>query len=486
MPIPNAKVTKNDGATGVVRPGAKGIVAIIAPSSAGTANVPQAYTKPNLVVADLGYGMLPDFASYVMSASGNPVVLVKGTTSTAGTYGTVAHSGAGTSVVTTTVGTPNDDYVARIRFITGGTIATAGGTFVYSLDGGVTESAVQTLGVATSFLIPNSGVTFSFAAGTTLAGQTETVTTVGPRMTTSDVTTALEALRVSAQPWEMVLLGGHDATSATITLIDTWLAAREAEGRYRAFIANSIMRATAQTEAAYATAMDTAFSASATIRGAVGTDGGDCVSTIPGRGITQKRPTALALAGRLAKVNYGVDAAYVADGPVPGFKLADSKGNPNNHDEGLYPGLDALRLVSLRTFDRKAGTFITNANVLSSQGSDFVWMQHVRTMNRACEISYDVLTNQLSRGVNKSPVAGPNGEVYIAEEDAQRIEALVNQALTELRGQVSDLRFELSRTDNIGSNGPVTLNGAVKISSLAYVKEFNTNASFVRTISVQQ
>jgi hypothetical protein len=280
---------------------------------------------------------------------------------------------------------------------------------------------------------------------------------------------------------------GHDATGATISLIDTWLAAREAEGRFRAFIANAVMRAPAtQTEAQYLTAMDTALSPSATIRGCVGADGGDCVSTIPGRGITQKRPTSLALAGRLMATNYGVDAAYVSLGPVAGFKLGDAKGNPNNHDENLYPGLDGIRLVTLRTFDRKAGTFITNANVLSSQGSDFVWMQHVRTMNRACEIAFDVLTQQLSRGVNKSQKLGPNGEVYIAEEDAQRIEALVNQALSELRGQVSDLRFDLSRNDNIGANGPVTLNGALKIAALSYVKQFTTNASFVRTISVQQ
>lgn len=484
--IPNATVTKNDGGTGVVRPGAKGICAIIAPSSAGTVNQPTAYTKPSLAVNDLGYGMLPDFGSYVMVVSGNPVVLVKGTASIAGVYGTVAHTGAGTSVATATVGTPNDDYNARIRFILPGTIGTAGITYVYSLDGGLTESAVQALGTATSIVIPNSGVTFSLAAGTILAGQLESVVCTGPRMSTSDVSAALDALRTSSQPWEMVLLAGHDCVAATITLIDTWLAARETEGRYRAFVANTVFRTPAQTEAQYATALDTALTPSATIRGAVGADGGDCVSTIPGRAITQKRPTALALTGRLMAINYGVDAAYVSLGPVAGFALGDSKGNPNNHDENLYPGLDALRFATLRTFDRKSGTFITNPNVLSTQGSDFVWMQHVRTMNRACEIAYDVLSQQLSRGVNKSPRGGPNGEVFIAEEDAQRIEALVNQALSELRGQVSDLRFELSRTDNIGSNGPVTLNGAVKIAALSYVKQFNTNASFVRTISVQQ
>jgi hypothetical protein len=484
--IPNATVTKNDGGTGVVRPGAKGICAIIAPSSAGTVNQPAAYTKPSLALNDLGYGMLTDFASYIMAVAGNPVVLVKGTASTPGAYGAVVHTGAGTSVVTATVGTPNDDYNARIRFILPGTIGVAGITYVYSLDGGLTESAAQALGTANTIVIPNSGVTFSLGAGTVLAGQLELVPCTGPRMTTSDVSAALDALRTSSQPWEMVFLAGHDCVAATITLIDTWLAAREAEGRYRAFVANTVFRTSAQTEAQYATALDTALTASATIRGAVGADGGDCVSTIPGRAITQKRPTALALTARLMDIDYGVDAAYVSLGPVPGFALADSKGNPNNHDENLYPGLDALRFATLRTFDRKSGTFITNPNVLSTQGSDFVWMQHVRTMNRACEIAYDVLTQQLSRGINKSPKAGPNGEIFIAEEDAQRIEALVNQALYELRGQVSDLLFSLSRTDNIGSNGPVTLNGAVKIAALAYVKQFNTNASFVRTISVQQ
>jgi hypothetical protein len=62
----------------------------------------------------------------------------------------------------------------------------------------------------------------------------------------------------------------------------------------------------------------------------------------------------------------------------------------------------------------------------------------------------------------------------------------VNQSLTELKSQVSDLRFTLSRTDNIGANGPVTVNGDIKLSALAYVKEYDVNASFVRTVTVQQ
>jgi hypothetical protein len=486
MGVPITKVTKLDGNTGVVKPSSKGIVAIIAASSSGVANQPTMETKANLAVNDFGYGVLPDFAAHIMSVSGNPVLCVKSTASTAGTNGMVTNTGAGTSVLTAT-GTPNDDYSVLVTFIAGGTQGVTGITYTYSLDGGLTTSAVQALGVATSITIPNSGVVVSLGVGTVLAGQTCSFSTTGPRLTTGDITTALDALRTSSQPWEMVLIASHDATSATITLVDTWLAAREAEGRYRTAILNAVPRTQgSQTEAAYLTAQTTAWQGVASIRCCVGADVGDLVSVLPGRGITQQRPVSLALAARAAKINYGVDPAYVQDGPVTGFGLSDTRGNPKNHDENLYPGLDALRLVSLRSFDRKAGTFITNANVLSTQGSDYVWLQHVRTMNRACELAFDILTNQLSRGVRKNPKAGPNGEIFIAEEEAQRIDALVNQSLTELKSQVSDLRFTLSRTDNIGASGPVTVNGDLKIAPLAYVKEYDVNAAFVRTVTVQQ
>lgn len=487
--IPNVKVTKLNGNTGTVKPGSKGVHAIIAPSSAGTVNQPQAVSKVSIAQSSFGGGLLVDAAAYMMAASGNPVLMIKGNATTAGTNSAVTKVGTGTSVITAT-GAPIDDYSVLLTWIVGGTQGITGPTYTLSLDGGKTTGPVTALGVAVTIAINMgtvvTGSSFALAAGTFVAGDTATITCTGPRMTSTDVTNALDALRTSGASWEIVTILGHDGIGASVTLVDAWLALREAEGRYRGFIMNNAFRTVAsQTEAQYLTAQQTVWSGVASIRGCVGYDGGDLISVLPGNGITQKRPTALALAGRAAKIAYGTDPAYVQDGPIPGFALADTRGNPNNHDENLYPGADALNLVSLRTFDRKAGTFITNANVISSVGSDFVWIQHIRTMNRGCEIAFDTLTSQLSRGVGKNPKPGPNGEIYIAEEDAQRIEALVNQNLAELRGQVSDLLFTLSRTDNIGANGPVVLNGELKISALAYVKEFDVNASFVRTITVQ-
>lgn len=491
MGLPAVQITKNPANTGNVTPSEKGICAIIAPCQKGTQNQPASYSKPSSALSDFGYGVLTDDAAYVMGVSGNPVLLVRATASTAAVYGAMTLTGTGTTTPSGT-GAPLDDFNVVVTITLGGIVGTGPISYTYSLDGGVNTSAVQALGTATEIDIPNSGVAIALthsSSQTLVTGDVITFTTTGPRMNNTDLTTALEALRTSALPWEIVLVGGLDATSTTITTLDTWLAAREAEGRFRGFVVGARPKGfgvPGETEAAYSTAMQTAFGSSASIRGCVCADVGDLASVLPGRGIVQQRSSALALAARLMKIDFGTDAAYVSDGPVPGFALADSRGNPNHHDENLYPGLDDLRLVTLRSFERKAGTFITNANVISTQGSDFVYAQHFRVMNRACEIAYDILTNQLSRGVHKNPKPGPGGAIYISEEDAQALEQLVNAALQELVGQVTALKFVLSRTDDIGANGPITLNGQVEIEALAYAKKFNINASFVRTISVQQ
>jgi hypothetical protein len=485
--IPNARVTKNDGNTGVAAPSSQGICAIIAPCAAGVANQPASATKAGTVLTNFGLGILTEYAAHMLDVTGKPVVLVKATASTAAAYGTVAFAGTGTSVPTAGATAPVDDFDVLVEIVVGGTRGTDGITYTESLDGGKTVSAVKALGTATSIVIPNSGVTILLAAGTLVAGDTITVKTTSPRLTTADVSAALEALRVSQLRWEYLLVGGHEATATTVSILDLWLAAREAEGKFRGFIVNARPRGAAETEAEYAIAMATAFNAAASIRGHVCVDGGDVVSSVPGRGITIKRGTALALAARLMKIAYGTDASFVEDGPVAGgFTLADAVGNPNNHDEAMYPGLDDLRLVTLRSIDNKTGTYITNPNVISPIGSDFVWAQHVRTMNRACELVYAKLTGQLSRGLRKNLKPGPLGEIYVAEEDALLLDAMANADLNELRGQVTDLRFRLSRLDDVGSNGPKILSGDLEISSLVYVKGFAVNASFVRSISVPQ
>jgi hypothetical protein len=481
------KFERSDGNTGVAAPSSRGICAIIAPSQSGVANQPTSVVRVGAALTAFGLGPLTEAASYMLATAGNPVVLVKATASTAATLTGIVESGTGTMVPTDNASSPIDDFAVLVEFMAGGTVGTAGITYRASLDNGLSYLPVTNLGVSNTLTIPNSGVSFTLGVGTVTAGDTFVAVATGPRLTSGDISLALEALRVSTLDWEGMTILGHDAVAATVTLVDAWLAARETDGYFRFFMLGARRRGAAESEATYRTAMGTEFATSSSFRGCVGADGGDTVSSVPGAYVpTFFRTAALTIMARTMLVAYGTDPGYVADGPVPGFALYDERGNPKHHDERTSPGLNAIRLSTLTSRVRRSGTYIEGANLISSAGSDYVWIQHARVMNRACEIAYSVLSSEISRGVATSPKKGANGEIYIAEEEALRIDGIVNAALSELRGQVTDLVFRTSRVDNIGSNGPATLNASLEVAALRYIKGIYVKTSFVRSISVQR
>lgn len=490
--LPNSRFFKSDGNTGVVKPSTTGILAIIAASAIGVANQAGTFARDQDVVAAKGLGPLLEYAAYHMDNSGNPVLLITPTCTTAATYSAIDVTGVtGTSVVTAAGSAPFDNYDVTVIIKNGGTIGVAGITFIYSLDG-VTFSPLQALGTATSITLnapvlgTTSGVGFALAAGTFITGDTWHCTTTHAQMTNSDLVTALEALRVSRLPWDAVLVDG-DFSSTLLTTLDTWLAAREATGVFKHGYMNTRMKTlpapSGETEAAFATAMGTLTASSSSIRVDVGCDGGDLPSPITG--LVHRRPVSLAVATRKLSHPVGVDPAEKDLGPIPGFQISDANGNPKWHDEALFPGLDDLRLTTFRTFNDDAGVFITNARILSPANSDYVYDQHAFTMNAACAIAYPLLNNQLSKGVRKQDPDPTTGKIYILEDDAAAIEATINPPIeAALKGQVNASAFILSRTDDFSSNAGATATGFVEIESLEYIKNFNITSKFVKSISV--
>lgn len=486
MTLPKTRITKVDGNTGSVSQSATGVLAIIATCASLTPNVAASFARQDLALAATGQGPLIEYAAYVMPITQNPVLLVAPTASTAASYGTVTHTGVlGTSVPSAGATNPLDDYQVVVTCVVGGTIGVAGITYTYSLDGGLSVSAVQALGTATTLTIPNSGVSFVLAAGTLLAADTFSCNVQHARMTTGDLTAALEALRVSRIPWDDVLIDG-ECTAATITLVDAWLTARESEGKYHCAYLNTRHKnlpvPSAESEATFAAAMATLVASSASIRLSVGTDAADLTSSVTA--LTLPRPTSLFLAARVMSIPIGRDAAFGEDGPLPGPQISDANGNPKWHDEALYAGLDDQRLTTLRTENGANGVFITNPLLLSPAGSDYVYVQHARVMNAACTVAFQVLTRELSRGVRKKAPNPQTGKIYIDERDARAIEAMVNEALAvPLEGQVTDFLFTLSRTDDLSANSGATVNSNMQIETLAYIKQINVNAGFAKSIS---
>jgi hypothetical protein len=491
--LPAVTVTKNVFSTVGAPVSQVGILAIAACSSTGTVLQPGGYTRSDLAVTAFGNGPLPEYAAYNMQVANAPTTLIKGNATFAGRYITaVSTSGSGTALATAAVsGTPYDRYAVVIAITLGGTLGTGPISYTYSLDGGNTVSGVQSLGTAVTFTIPNTGVTFTFTTALTLVtGDTLTVYTDRPLMNDTDVTNVLNTLATNRLPWEGIYLDSS-VSSSTVGLVDGILSGWEAKGIFKFAILNTPYKNEpepgAETEAAYTTRLQTLVGNQTSIRLCLGADGAHVPSAITGYNL--KRPTGMLLASKAMSFgnNFGIDPAYVAEGPIQGAQIADGNGNAFDHDEDLYPNLDGLRLVTCRSFSSAGpqGVYITNANTMQPTGGAFPYLQFVRIANQAATIAWAILTTQLSRGVRKNPKADPvTGAVYIFEPDASTIEALVNDAFVQpFKGQVSAIRFSLSRTDNLNAT-PVTVTGLISIVALAYIKGIAVQLQFNKTIQV--
>lgn len=490
MPTPAVSISKNTFSTQQA-PAVNipiGVLAIAACSSTGSTGTVGGFARSDLAVTAYGYGPLTDFAAYDIAVANQPVTLVKGVSSFPGSYsGLTTSTMTGSSLVTMSGSTtPFDHYNVVATVPQGGTIGTPGIQLNFSLDGGTTYLGNVALGTANSYTIPNTGVTFSFGAGTLGTGDKFSVNSERPLMNDTEVLNTLTFLGNSRVPWEGVLIDSS-CTSATVGLVDTFLSGLEGRGIYRFALLNSRMKneplPTAESESAYAASLQTLFGNQTSIRVCVGADGAHTPSQITGWNL--KRPTSLLAAARAMLIPIGEDPAYVARGALNGAQIADGNGNPYDHDEDLYPTLDSLRLMTCRSFapGGPQGVYLTNANVIQPNGGQFPYLQFVRLANVACATAWSVLTTQLSRGVRKNPKADPvTGAVYIFEPDAAAIESLVNSALIQpLKGQVSSFAFSLSRTDNLAAN-PTIVTGLLDIVALAYIKGYQIQFQFSKTL----
>ncbi|MDB4946231.1 MAG: hypothetical protein JWP97_5765 [Labilithrix sp.] len=488
MTLPRLTYGRSDGNTGSARSAPIGIFAIIAACSAGVAAKPTSTTSKDQAVASFGTGELPEFAAYMIPVADKPVVLVKATATTLGSYGALTTTGAPgstPSAITAGATKPVDRFRVVVRFPVGGTIGTAGITWQFSLDNGKTWSAVSALGTATSIVLTDTGITLLLGAGGILAGETVAFTTRGPVLSLADITSCLDALKATGLSFEAILIGSVDADATMINGVRTALAGFMSRGLSKRAILN-VRAYTPGTETAqaYIDAL-TVISTAGRVGTRVDVCADGCYIPSPIRGISMWRPTALALAARIAKISLGTDAAYVADGPVDSATIFDDDGSTICWDEAVTPGLDDQGFVTLRTLARRAGCFVGNPRVFSPIGSDYVFDQQERTMCVAEERTYDFLTEELSAKKRKEPVPGPQGQVYMLEADLADIEqraTLDVQAV--LRGEVTDVRVSLARTDDVGANSGAVITATVEISSLIYIKGFAVTTRFVRSFTI--
>jgi Protein of unknown function (DUF2586) len=489
MTLPSVTINKQTFNTGQAPPSGLGTMFFAAGAQTGTANQPALWSNTALALTQYGGGPLVEYGAYEIDVANAPAGLIRTTTSVAATHNLVTSVTGGSAITVNNAFTPYEHYSVHVVFTQGGTVGTPGILYTYSVDNDTHTSGVQALGTANLLTIPGTGCSYSLGAGTIGTGDSFVDYTERALASDTDLPATFTALQNCLIPWEGIYIDSL-VTSATVGLVDTWLQSLEKLGQFHFAILNSRFKTepipTAETEPAYLTAMTTTYANAVSSFGdvSVGADGGHVASAITG--FFLKRPTGVLLTTRAALIAIGEDPAYVGRGELPGVTISNPGGNPFDHDEYLFPGLDSLRLTTLRSFapGSEQGSYIGNANTMQPSGGDFPWLQLVRVMNAACTICWAQLTKNLSRGVRKQAPSVPNGPVYIFEPDASSIEALVNDPLAiQLKGQVTDQRFSLSRQDDLSQNNAV-VHGVVSIVSLFYLKNIQVQAEYSKTIQV--
>lgn len=480
MTQPSVTLTELDGALGVLSPSA-GLLAIVGASSKGPVDTPATYARVSDLVADFGSGPGIEAAAEAIKA-GKPVVFVRTGQTTEGTATALDDAGVtGTSVVTRDSAVdPIDDYEFRFEVITGGTIGVAGITFRWSLDDGRTWSPTTALGVANTWTAPADatptgsaapGVKLNFAAGTLVAGDFVTCRTSAPQANATELGDALDALAGSILTWELCHVVGP-LDGSLFDVVAAAFASMAAAGKEHAFVAHTRVPDIGESEATYKSALDTIFSAKASVHGAL--CAGACKLT---SGVTRrkyKRPISFPVAARESALSEEVNAARIDLGSLIGLSIRDANGNADEHDESLNPGLDDSRFYVLRTWQGRAGVYVNRPRIFSAEGSDFRLVPHRRVINIGKRTVRSYLELRCNKEIRVDATTG-----FILEEDALEIEVGANALLAGAllgKPKASAAIFTLNRNDNILST--MTLRGQARITPLAYPEFIEVEIGF--------
>lgn len=472
MTLPGVDFTETDGGLGVLPPSAGRLVAFIGSATSGTKNQPATFARVKDLVATFTAGPVVEAAAHAISVTGKPVCVVRSDDS-AGSVGSLTSVKTGTSTVTVHASpTPNDDYELVLKIIAGGTQGVAGITYQLSYDNGRTWSATTALGSATSVTFPGAGgVTFDIGAGTLVAGDTFSARSVAPAGDSTALTASLAALLVSAINWECVCVVSP-LDSASVDALETAFAGLRASKRGY-WLGGAPMPTDSQSEATYLSAEVTALGAKSTKTGGICAGSAKTTSGVTGR--SYRRSPLFTVAARQAGIAPHVDAADPNLGALPGITLTDANGNPEDHDEALFPGLDDARFITLRSIDGIPGTFITQPRLFAPSGSDFQIIPHRRVANVAYEALYQYFVMRCNHPILVDKTTG-----FIAQQEATEIERGARNAMAAALladPMASSVQFSLSRTDNVLSTRRLT--GVARVVPLAYPTAFSIDFGYV-------
>lgn len=416
MGISSTVVTARDGGLGIIQ-SLDGLSAKIGTASAGTADTPVYCATKQAAIDAFTSGPLVRAAIWHFERSQRPLLLVRGTASTAGSAGSVTHVGSGPTVTVT--GTPVDTFNVQVLITTGGALGTS--QFYYSTDGSTDQDdMIGPIATAATYAIPGTGATLNMAAGTYVVGDTYAFDTVAPANTLANVQTAWDALvAVSTYVWEFchIVGGGADAaaSAALAAALDTRMATAEAAGRPCYVVLDWPGVSGGVTLAGNITAW-----ASTTSTRIVCPVGHHEIAYVDGT--TPSVPLGWSIAPKIARTPLSIDIASMDPAEVDRSDLPGVLSIV--HDDYVTGGAADAGFLAARTRLGRAGFYVAKSRIKSSPTSDFSKIQYRRIVDQACRLVATALEKYENARI---PVDSATGR--IKEEKAREIDAHVNHAL---------------------------------------------------------
>lgn len=438
MALPGSTMTIRDGALGIVASDNTRVSAKVGCASSGTVNAVVVASTKQVVKDTFGSGPLVEAACYHLDVAGGPVMLVRTPSSTAGAVGTITPVKTGTATLTAPGGATDAFDVVVVIVQGGATLVAGAATFKYSLDAGRTYSAEISIPTGGTYLMPNTGITLTWAytSGTAfIAGDQWTASSTGPASTLSETMAAIDAVLADPQSIFNVHVLGIPATAADGA---TLFAALDAKLEGAATNLFRYLYGTIDLPADTDANLKAAFLSVASTR--VEVAAGFAALTSAVNGSAYKRPVGWVSTARAASVVPSESVGRYASGPARGIVAL-------YRDENATPGLDAARFTTLRTFVDAPGYYLTDGRIMAAPGSDFGTVARRRVMDLATST---VRLAQLRYVQDNLRVSASTGRVLTEEaNDVDNfIESLLRAAVVS-PGYASAATARMDRTANI-------------------------------------
>jgi len=480
MGIPRTDETFQDGNLAFATGDSAIDVLIVGACSGGTQHQLYVWTDPEAPFNDCDQGDALELAAFVLEAVGGRVFFVKPVL-TAETGPITITQPSGPPPVVASTGNPKTASEGIIEIVAGGAIGVS--TFRYSIDGGDTWSPTYATVASFTGLVARLGMTFTFAAGTYVAGDRYTFTTKGPTYDATALGNAIDAVKSGPYSWRLIfpvgqVAGASDAlkSSAAAALAAAIQTKLDALATSDKLFMRAIMEGPdVANDATGDAAIVTAFASTAAPRVVMGADFAEIRS--PANGGIFKRSAAWAILARVLGARGGIseDAGEVGEtfqGRLP------SSVTSIRRNEAARQGLNDARIATLRTHRRAPSFYVTKAKTLAALGSDLELLQHAMIIDRGLEVA----SLEALKLLNKKQRVNATGTIY--ETDALVIERKITTALESAllnEGHVTEVVVKVDRTWNVLSSKRLKL--SISLRPYGYPEIVSTTLGFAALVA---